>query len=70
MAKGVYERKPRPCRIRDILLRLLILYREDHGYSPFVRETAAAVGVRSTCIVLQKLTRLEEKGLITHTDGK
>lgn len=70
MAKGVYERKTRPCPTRDKLLQFLILYQEDHGYGPSIREMAAAVGVRSTCTVSQHLTFLEENGLITHTEGK
>ena len=70
MAKGVYERKPHPCSTRERLLRYLILYREDHGYSPSIREMAAAVGVRSTCTISQHLACLEDEGLITHTEGK
>ena len=70
MAKCVYERKPRPCLTRDKLLQFLILYKEGHGYSPSIREMAAAIGVRSTCTVSQHLTFLEENGLIIHTDGK
>ena len=70
MAKGVYERKPRPCPTREKLLQYIILFREDHGYSPSIREMATAVGVRSTCTISQQLVFLEEKGLITHTEGK
>ena len=70
MAKGVYERKPRPCPTREKLLQYIILFREDHGYSPSIREMATAVGVRSTCTISQHLVFLEEKGLITHTEGK
>ena len=70
MAKGVYERKPRPCPTRERLLQYLILYRENHGYSPSIREMAAAVGVRSTCTISQHLTCLEDEGLISHTEGK
>ena len=70
MAKGVYERKPRPCPTREKLLQYIILFREDHGYSPSIREMATAVGVRSTCTISQHLVFLEENGLITHTEGK
>ena len=70
MAKGVYERKSHPCPTRDKLLQFIILFREDHGYSPTIREMAAAVGVRSTCTISQHLVFLEENGLITHTEGK
>ena len=65
MAKGVYERKPRPCPTREKLLQYIILFREDHGYSPSIREMATAVGVRSTCTISQHLVFLEESGLIT-----
>ena len=70
MENGVYESKLRPCRTRDRLLQFLILYRECHGYSPSIREMAAAVGVRSTCTVSHHLSLLEENRIITHTDGK
>ena len=70
MAKGIYERKPRPCPTREKLLQYIILFREDHGYSPSIREMATAVGVRSTCTISQHLVFLEENGLITHTEGK
>ena len=70
MAKGVYERKSRPCPTRDKLLQFIILFREDHGYSPSFREMASAVGVRSTCTISQHLAFLEEHGLITHMEGK
>lgn len=70
MAKGVYERKPRPCPTREKLLQYLILFRKDHGYSPSIREMATAVGVRSTCTISHHLAFLEKNGLITHTEGK
>lgn len=70
MAKGLYERKPRPCPTREKLLQYIICYRKEHGYSPSIREMAAAIGVRSTCTVFQHLAFLEERGFIIHTEGK
>ena len=70
MAKGVYERKSCPCPTREKLLQYIILFREDHGYSPSIREMAAAVGVRPTCTISRHLVFLEESGLITHTGRK
>ena len=43
---------------------------EEKGYAPSVRDIMNAVGLRSTSSVHQYLARLNQKGLISKTDGK
>lgn len=43
---------------------------EEKGYAPSVRDIMNAVGLKSTSSVHQYLARLDQKGLISKTDGK
>ena len=52
------------------ILRWIVDYRAQHGYSPTVREIADGVGISSPNGVEAHLTALIEKGTITRELGK
>ena len=60
----------KPCLTRDKILQFIILYREERGFGPSVREIAKAVGVSAPSTVAQHLTWLEDHGLITRCESK
>lgn len=53
-------------QIYDFILQ----YTDEHGYSPSVREIAAASSLKSTSTVHFHLRALEEAGLVAHSVGK
>lgn len=53
-------------QIYDFILR----YTDEHGYSPSVRDIAAASGLKSTSTVHFHLKALEEAGYVAHSAGK
>lgn len=53
-------------QIYDFILR----YTEEHGYSPSIREIAAASHLKSTSTVHFHLKALEEAGYVAHSAGK
>lgn len=55
---------------RDRILQYLILYQEEWGYGPSVREIARAVGLSATSTVAMHLDRLEDNGLIVRERAK
>lgn len=60
----------KPCVTRDKILQFIILYREEWGFGPSIREIARAVGVTSPTTVAQHLDQLERNGLITREEHK
>ena len=60
----------KPCATRDKILQFIILYREEWGFGPSIREIARAVGVTSPTTVAQHLDQLELRGLITREEHK
>lgn len=53
-------------QIYDFILR----YTEEHGYSPSIRDIAAASHLKSTSTVHFHLKALEEAGYVAHSAGK
>lgn len=53
-------------KIYDFILR----YTEEHGYSPSIRDIAAASHLKSTSTVHFHLKALEEAGYVSHCVGK
>ena len=60
----------KPCPTRDKILQFIILFREEHGFGPSIREIAKAVGVSAPSTIAQHLTWLEEHGQITRSESK
>lgn len=60
----------KPCPTRDKILQFIILYREEWGFGPSIREIAEAVGVSAPSTVAQHLTWLEDHGQITRCESK
>ena len=46
------------------LLRFILVFREEHGFSPTIREMCAALGVKSTNAIACLLHPLARNGLI------
>ena len=55
---------------KQVILNYLERFINKNGYSPSVREIAAAVGFRSTSTVHSYLNELQEENLIVYADGK
>ena len=53
---------------QKVLLELIELYINEHGYSPTVRELADLFGVKSTSTMHGYLERLEKDGYISKHD--
>ena len=45
-------------------------YREEHGFSPSMREIAEAVGLKSASTVCRHIHSLEEKGWLKTNEGR
>lgn len=60
----------KPCPTRDKILQFIILFREEHGFGPSIREIARAVGVSAPSTVAHHLTWLEDHGMISRSQYK
>lgn len=60
----------KPCPTRDKILQFIILFREEQGFGPSIREIAKAVGVSAPSTVAQHLTWLEDHGMISRSQSK
>ena len=54
---------------RDAIVAFVARYTEDHGYSPALREIAAACGIGSNAVAEFHLDRLVRDGRITRKPG-
>ena len=60
----------KPYQTRERILQFIILYREEWGFGPSIREIARAVGVSAPSTVAQHITWLEDNGMITRVEHK
>lgn len=58
---------PRKTDIRDRILAFIVLYQEEHGHSPTMREVASGVGVSSSGCVHRHITEMKEAGILQDT---
>lgn len=54
----------------DKVYQFIVDYIQDNGYSPSVRDICKGIGVKSTSTIHNHLTRLQNEGRITYSDGK
>ena len=52
------------------VLRILVRFTRENGYSPTIRETGAALGIRSANTASEHLRALEKKGYLTRGRNK
>lgn len=50
--------------IRQSILKYVVGYIEEHGYSPSLQEIGNAVGLRSKCTVHHHLQKMFESGML------
>ncbi len=55
---------------QQVIYEFIISFYEEHSYPPTVREICKAVGLSSTSTVHAHLTKLEQRGLISHKPSK
>src|SRR5512133_2456319 len=55
---------------QQVILDYMISFTEEHAYPPSVRESCAAVGLKSTATVHTHLRNLEKRGMITRDPSK
>lgn len=51
------------------ILKVIVEYRDEHGYPPTIREIADATGASSTSNVSHHLLAMERQGVIERTPG-
>lgn len=51
------------------ILEAIRRYRNEHGYSPSMREVGASVGIKSPSAIKYRLGRLRQLGLVSYEDG-
>ncbi len=61
---------PRNIKTRNVILRYIMSFSEEHGRQPSVREISEAAGLLSTSTTAGYLRRMANEGLLIRTKQK
>ena len=66
----MYSCMPRNIKTRNVILRYILTFSEEHGRQPSVREISEAAGLLSTSTTAGYLRRMANEGLLIRTKQK
>ncbi len=66
----MYSCMPRNIKTRNVILRYIMSFSEEHGRQPSVREISEAAGLLSTSTTAGYLRRMANEGLLIRTKQK